>query len=109
MTMCGMLIPVADQSRISVFGDVLVDVGDEQSIQQNLSTFSSHMVNIISIMKKANESSLVLIDELGAGTDPVEGAALAVAIIENIRSRVPESRQPPIMQSLKHMHLKLRV
>ena len=87
MTMCGMLIPVADQSRISVFGDVLVDVGDEQSIQQNLSTFSSHMVNIISIMKKANESSLVLIDELGAGTDPVEGAALAVAIIENIRSK----------------------
>ncbi len=87
MTMCGMLIPVADQSRVSVFGDVLVDVGDEQSIQQNLSTFSSHMVNIISIMKKTNESSLVLIDELGAGTDPVEGAALAVAIIENIRSK----------------------
>ncbi len=87
MTMCGMLIPAADRSRISVFKNVLVDVGDEQSIQQNLSTFSSHMVNIISIMQQADSHSLVLIDELGAGTDPVEGAALAVAIIENLRTK----------------------
>ena len=87
MAMCGMLIPVADQSAISVFHHVLVDVGDEQSIQQNLSTFSSHMVNIINIMKSADSSSLVLIDELGAGTDPVEGAALAVAIIEKLREQ----------------------
>ncbi|MDE6658812.1 MAG: endonuclease MutS2, partial [Eubacterium sp.] len=87
MAMCGLLIPVADQSRISVFKNVLVDVGDEQSIQQNLSTFSSHMVNIINIMKLADSNSLILIDELGAGTDPVEGAALAVAIIENLREK----------------------
>ena len=87
MTMCGMLIPVADQSRVAVFDQILVDVGDEQSIEQSLSTFSSHMVNIIDIMKRANEKSLVLIDELGAGTDPVEGAALAVSIIENLRAK----------------------
>lgn len=87
MAMCGLLIPTADRSEISVFEKILVDVGDEQSIQQNLSTFSSHMVNIIEIMKATNENSLVLIDELGAGTDPVEGAALAVAIIEKLRSK----------------------
>ena len=87
MTMCGLLIPVSDRSRVAVYNKVLVDVGDEQSIQQSLSTFSSHMVNIIDIMKNADEKSLVLIDELGAGTDPVEGAALAVAIIENLRSK----------------------
>lgn len=87
MAMCGLLIPAADRSEISVFGRILVDVGDEQSIQQNLSTFSSHMVNIIEIMKEADAKSLVLIDELGAGTDPVEGAALAVAIIEDLRAK----------------------
>lgn len=87
MTMCGLLIPVSDRSRVAVFKQVLVDIGDEQSIAQSLSTFSSHMVNIIDIMKKADSSSLVLIDELGAGTDPIEGAALAVSIIENLRER----------------------
>jgi len=87
MAQCGLLLPVSDGSRISVFNNILVDVGDEQSIQQNLSTFSSHMVNIIDIMGRADEKSLVLIDELGAGTDPVEGAALAVSIIENLRSK----------------------
>ena len=87
MAECGLLLPVSDMSKISVFKNVLVDVGDEQSIQQNLSTFSSHMVNIIDIMKRADENSLVLIDELGSGTDPVEGAALAVSIIENLRSK----------------------
>lgn len=87
MTMCGLLIPVADRSRVSVFNNILVDIGDEQSIAQSLSTFSSHMVNIIDIMKKADDKSLILIDELGAGTDPVEGAALAVAIIEALREK----------------------
>ena len=87
MTMCGLLIPVADRSRIAVFDKVLVDIGDEQSIAQSLSTFSSHMVNIIEIMKTADRNSLVLIDELGAGTDPVEGAALAVSIIEKLREK----------------------
>lgn len=87
MTMCGLLIPVADRSRVSVFNNILVDIGDEQSIAQSLSTFSSHMVNIIDIMKKADDRSLILIDELGAGTDPVEGAALAVSIIEALREK----------------------
>lgn len=87
MTMCGLLIPAGDRSRISVFDRILVDIGDEQSIAQSLSTFSAHMVNIIDIMKKADGKSLVLIDELGAGTDPVEGAALAVSVIEDLRSK----------------------
>lgn len=87
MAMCGLLIPAGDKSKISVFKKILVDIGDEQSIAQSLSTFSSHMVNIIDIMNKADSDSLVLIDELGAGTDPVEGAALAVSIIENLRSK----------------------
>ena len=87
MTMCGLLIPVADRSRLAVFDNILVDIGDEQSIEQSLSTFSSHMVNIIDIIKKADGNSLVLIDELGAGTDPVEGAALAVAVIEALREK----------------------
>lgn len=87
MAMCGLLIPASDRSRISVFDKILVDIGDEQSIAQSLSTFSSHMVNIIDIMGKADGKSLVLIDELGAGTDPVEGAALAVSVIEHIRSK----------------------
>lgn len=87
MTMCGLLIPALESSRISVFDNILVDIGDEQSIQQNLSTFSSHITNVANILKKADESSLVLIDELGAGTDPVEGAALAVSIIEALRQK----------------------
>ena len=87
MVMCGMLIPVSDMSRVSVYNNILVDIGDEQSIAQSLSTFSSHMVNIIDIMKKADDKSLILIDELGAGTDPVEGAALAVSVIEALRAK----------------------
>lgn len=87
MAMCGLLLPVADRSRLAVFDKILVDIGDEQSIAQSLSTFSAHMVNIIEIMSKADNSSLVLIDELGAGTDPIEGAALAVSIIEKLRSQ----------------------
>lgn len=85
MTMCGLLIPASDKSKISVFDKILVDIGDEQSIDQSLSTFSSHITNIIDIINTADENSLVLIDELGAGTDPVEGAALAVSIIERLR------------------------
>lgn len=87
MSMCGLMIPVDDRSRISVFNNVLSDIGDEQSIEQSLSTFSSHMTTIVEILKIADESSLVLIDELGAGTDPVEGAALAISILEQLRSQ----------------------
>lgn len=87
MAMCGLLVPCADNSELSVFRRVLVDIGDEQSIEQSLSTFSAHMTNIIQIIKLANAGSLCLIDELGAGTDPVEGAALAIAILEKLRTR----------------------
>lgn len=85
MTMCGLLPTVRDGSQVSVFKHILVDIGDEQSIEQSLSTFSAHMTNLIRILKEANDHSLVLMDEVGAGTDPIEGAALAVAIIEKLR------------------------
>lgn len=87
MAMCGMMIPADDGSVVSTFDNILVDIGDEQSIEQSLSTFSSHIKNIIKILSKCTNKSLVLLDEIGAGTDPVEGAALAISIIETLREK----------------------
>ncbi len=102
MAMCGLMIPAAEESRVSVFENILVDIGDQQSIEQSLSTFSSHMNSVIEILRQANHSSLVLLDEIGSGTDPVEGAALAVAIIEQLLKQGAE-----IVASTHYQELKL--
>ncbi len=87
MTMSGMFIPARENSLVAIFPYIYVDIGDEQSIEQSLSTFSSHMKNIINILEQVDEHSLVLLDELGAGTDPVEGAALAQVIMEELKNK----------------------
>lgn len=87
MAMSGMMIPAHDGSSVSVFDEILTDIGDEQSIEQSVSTFSSHMGNIINVMKKVSDKTLVLLDEIGSGTDPEEGAAISIAILNYLRAK----------------------
>ena len=105
MAMCGLMIPASDGSRIACFDRILVDIGDRQSIEYNLSTFSAHTLQDIEIIKAADDRTLVLMDELGSGTDPVEGAALAVAVIERLRMQGAEMIVTTHYQELKRYAL----
>ena len=105
MAMCGLMIPAAEGSCIAVFDRILVDIGDRQSIEYNLSTFSAHTLQDIAIIQNADDRTLVLIDELGSGTDPVEGAALAVAVIERLRMQGAELIVTTHYQELKRYAL----
>ncbi len=106
MAACGLMIPASDTTEVCVFENILVDIGDMQSIEESLSTFSSHMTNIVRILKLAGERSLVLLDELGGGTDPVEGAALAAAMAERLIALGARSLITTHYQELKVFALK---
>ena len=101
MVMCGLLIPVSDGSSVSVYENILADIGDNQSIEQSLSTFSSHTNKVIEIINVADERSLILLDELGSGTDPVEGAALAISVIERLKCQGAKMMVSTHYQELK--------